>query len=319
LLVFSRQESLQPADLDLNEVIGDLIKMLRRVIPENVELTVAPGAELWRVYADPGQIEQVLMNLCVNARDAMPHGGRLTIETGTIHISADYCQSHPWAREGQFVWLSVTDTGVGIPPDVQEHIFEPFFTTKEVGEGTGLGLATVYGIVKQHEGIINVYSEPGHGTAFRVYLPASKAARAQPGPRAEMEHVAGGSETILLAEDDELVRNLAISILRRAGYRVLSARDGQEAMDMLDRQTELDLAILDVIMPRRGGREVCTALRRRMPRVPVLFCSGYSYTAMAADQLPQGARLIQKPYGANELLRNVRDLLDSASGDEAPG
>jgi two-component system cell cycle sensor histidine kinase/response regulator CckA len=309
LLTFSRRETLQPAHLDLNDVIADLMKMLGRIIGEHIELTVTPGHELRNVHADRGQVEQILMNLCVNARDAMPDGGRISIETRNEHLGPEYCQAHPSAGEGDYVLLAVSDTGEGIAPEIQERVFEPFFTTKEVGQGTGLGLATVYAIVARHGGLIDLDSGPGRGTTFRVYLPASPAAAEAEAPAA-VETVEGGDETILLAEDDEAVRKLAVRILSRGGYRVLVARDGAGAMDLLDRHAgQIDLAILDVVMPKRSGHQIHDEIRRRGLDVPVLFSSGYSYAAIDGDQIPEGAQLIQKPYGPEELLRATRSIL----------
>ena len=313
LLAFSRRETLQPKHVDLNEVTVGVMKMLRRVLGEQIELTFVPGPALRAVYADPGQLEQVLMNLCVNARDAMPGGGSLRIETGNVELDAAFAAAHPWARPGTFVRLGVTDTGMGMSDDVQDRIFEPFFTTKEVGEGTGLGLATVYGIVKQHDGLIEVRSVPGRGATFRVYLPSSRPAPV--GDREDAPRLAeagGGSETLLLAEDDDLVRRLAVTVLTRAGYRLLVARDGAEAIGLLEEDGEaIDLAVLDVVMPRKSGREVYEAVKARDPRIPVLFCSGYSYSALDAH-LPDGAgAIIQKPYEPQDLLRQVRAALDA--------
>jgi len=311
LLIFGRRGISQPRDLDLNEVIANLIKMLRRVIGENVELDVIPGHDLGTVNADPGQMEQVLMNLCVNARDAMPEGGRITIETENVLINSAYCQTHPWARQGRYVLLTVSDTGAGMSPEVQKRIFEPFFTTKGEGKGTGLGLATVYGIVKEHEGYVYVYSEVGKGTIFKMYLPvvnriARSVERRIEGP------VPGGRERILLAEDDEAIRNIAARILEGAGYAVLTASDGIEAARVFESEKDrVDLVLLDAVMPKMSGREVYARIKTITPNMPILFSSGYATDSIDPGFFrTEGVNLLQKPYSPDDLLRQVREALD---------
>lgn len=313
LLAFSRRETVQPRHLDLNDVIGDLMKMLRRVIGEHVELAVREQTRVPPVYADPGHLEQILMNLCINARDAMAGGGTVTIETGVAHFDAESCRQKPWAKEGDFVVLTVSDTGKGIPEEIHDRIFEPFFTTKDMGEGTGLGLATVYAIVERQGGMIRFESAPACGTTFRVYFPAAEAPPAASADDARDADGAGGSETILLAEDDESVRKLAATVLERAGYRLVLARDGDEALRLFEQHAEtIDLAIVDVVMPRKSGREVHDAVRAARPGVPVLFTSGYSRGAIEASRLPAGgSQLLQKPYSPGALLREVRQALDA--------
>jgi CheY-like chemotaxis protein len=311
LLTFSRRETLQPRNLDLNDVVSDLAKMLRRVIGENLQLHVLAGHDLRAIYADQGQLEQLLMNLCLNARDAMRGGGDLTIETKNTRVGPEDVRTDPSLREGEYVLLTVSDTGEGMTPEVQERAFEPFFTTKEVGEGTGLGLATVYAIVERHGGAVDLSSEPGRGSVVRIYFPASRlpAARAESQP---LEEIApGGTETILLAEDDETVRDLAATVLQSAGYRLLVACDGEEALDVLGRQAkEIDLPVVDEVMPKKGGRQVYDAIEERQLGIPVLFSSGYAYEGLD-DQLPKGkSELLQKPYAPRELLRRVREILD---------
>ncbi len=310
LLAFSRREAFRPAVLDLNALIAEAGRLLRRLIGEHLELDIRPAAGLRPVLADAGQLEQVLINLCVNARDAMPSGGRIGLSTRNADLDARFCAANPWAREGQYACLEVADTGTGIAPEHREHIFEPFFTTKGPGRGTGLGLATVYGIVRQHSGLIQVESEAGRGTVISVYLPVTgqrpEAPSAAAGPRAPQ----GEGETVLLAEDDEQVRRLAVEVLTRAGYRVRVARDGEEAeARFLEAPGEVRLAVLDVVMPKRGGREVAERLRRVRPDLPVLFASGYS-----PEQLPEslapGQLVLNKPYRPEELLARVRRLLD---------
>ena len=314
LLIFGRRGILQPRDLDLNEVVANLIKMLRRVIGENVELDVIPGHDLGTVNADPGQMEQVLMNLCVNARDAMPEGGRITIETENILINSPYCQTHPWARQGRYVLLTVSDTGAGMSPEVQKRIFEPFFTTKGEGKGTGLGLATVYGIVKEHEGYVYVYSEVDKGTTFKVYLPVVNRRAASVGRKIEGP-VPGGRERILLAEDDPKIRNMAVRILEGAGYAVLTASDGLEAARVFESEKDrVDLVLLDAVMPKMSGREVYARIKAVKPEVGVLFSSGYATESISPDFFrTEGVNLLQKPYSPDDLLRKVREALDRDS------
>ena len=313
LLTFSRRETIQLETLDLNEVIDGLMKMLGRLIGEHIELSVAQAPEMPLVSADRGQMEQILLNLCVNARDAMPHGGRLDIRTRGVYLEAGAPELEPDASPGEYVLLTVADTGKGIPEEALEHVFEPFFTTKGVGEGTGLGLSTVYGIVRRHEGFVSIESAPDAGSTFRVYLPATEVA-SDGASRSESDqevHVAGGSETILVAEDDDNVRTLTCQVLERAGYRVLLARDGREALDVFEEQPDrVDLALLDVVMPRMGGREVYEAVHNRRPEVCVVFATGYSGGALNMKSMKApNVRLIQKPYRAVDLLSVVRQVL----------
>lgn len=312
LLTFSRRQIFQPRPVDLNVVIAETMKMLRRLIGEHIELDLSPGPDLERVEADPGQIEQILMNLCVNARDAMPDGGRIAISTKNAYLDRAFCEQHPFSLEGHYVLMEVADTGVGMEPDVLEHIFEPFFTTKGVGEGTGLGLATVYGIVKQHDGIVLVNSVPGAGSVFRIYLPTSDQETDRPESAAnEGKTNLAGSETVLLAEDDDVVRNMAVEVLRRAGYNVLVARDGEEAVNVFAlNASAIDLVLLDVVMPRIGGPAACKRIRQTHPDMRFLYSSGYSADFVegkspALEDVP----LIQKPYRAAELLQKVRETL----------
>ena len=311
LLAFSRRQVMHPGVLSLNDVIENLIKMLRRVIGEHIHLEWMPGNRLGAIHADVGMLEQVLVNLCVNARDAMSGGGVLTIETQNVRIDSSYCSDHVWAQPGRFVLLSVTDTGRGMDKDTLEHVFEPFFTTKEEGKGTGLGLATVYGIIRQHGGMVNAYSEPGKGTTFKVYLPVCEQEAKTIGPM--IEGVArGGTETLLLAEDDTMVTNLAKTILGRAGYTVLIAHDGEEAVALFQQHAdEIDLLVFDVVMPRMGGHTALRRIRELRPDVPALFTSGYSENAIHTNfVLHEGLRLLQKPYAPADLLRAVREALD---------
>ncbi len=319
LSTFSRRQALQAKDIDLNQIISDMMKMLRRVIGEHIALDVVPGYNLPLVTADPGQIGQVLLNLCVNARDAMPAGGRIVIKTERVQIDRTLSESRPWAKEGEYLLLTVADNGEGIPPEIRERVFEPFFSTKDVGKGTGLGLATVYGIVKQHQGIVTVDSEPGAGATFSVYLPVSTGALVDDELESEPEPVPGGTETVLLAEDEEMVCKLAETVLRNAGYRVLVARDGEEAVDLFKQHaSEITLAILDIIMPKLSGRAVHQHILEVRQDLPVLFSSGYSLDA-DDDNGPSKApiRMIQKPYKPDVFLRTVRDFIDEA-GEKRP-
>ncbi len=311
LLLFSRRQIMRPEPLDLNETVADLLKMLGRVIGEHIQLQWHPGPQLRAIQADRTMIEQVLMNLCVNARDAMPGGGVLTIETHDVTIDEDYCVSHSWARPGHYALLTVSDIGCGMDSETIAHIFEPFFTTKGKGQGTGLGLATVYGIVKQHDGLVNVYSEPEGGSVFKLFWPCSRADLEQPDAVPEATAV-GGTETILLAEDDEIVRRLAQAVLERAGYTVLIATNGREALSLFERYAdEIDMALLDVVMPEMGGREAYERMRAVRPNLKAIFASGYSENAIHTNfVLDQGLIFIQKPFGREALLGAVREALD---------
>ncbi len=309
LLAFSRRTPPSPQLVDLNVLIPDFIQMLRRLIPENIEVDFVPAYRLPKVEADPGQVEQVLMNLCVNARDAMPDGGRLTVETEAVLINGRYRESHPWAKPGRYVLLSVTDTGCGMTADVKERLFEPFFSTKGPSGGTGLGLATAYAIIKQHGGLIHVYSEPNEGSSFKVYLPLSARHAAEVDSKKD-EGLPEGRETILIAEDEELVRKVIVQILERAGYRVLPAANGHEAVKLLKaHQSSVDLAILDVVMPELSGPETYSRLLELRPGLPVLFSSGYTDTGRFERRVPPDQKLLAKPYRAEDLLRQVRSAL----------
>jgi PAS domain S-box-containing protein len=312
LLAFSRRQPMERRPIQLNDTIANLLRMLRRVIGEHVELEFAPGGDVPTILADAGQIEQVLLNLCVNARDAMPGGGRITIATGRERIGREFCEQRPWAHPGEFVVVQVADTGPGIPPEVLEHIFEPFFTTKEVGKGTGLGLATVYGIVKQHDGMIDVSGGATGGTSFRIFFPATPAAAPGDEPAGPPGTASAGHETILLAEDEELVRTLALRVLEQGGYRVVVAKDGAEAIALVEsRGAEIDLALLDVVMPKANGLQVRARIRAIQPGMAVLFCSGYSRQMLPDSLVPadEGIELLVKPYAPRLLLDRVRAAL----------
>ena len=268
LLALSRRQPVSKKVIDLNAAAKSMKRMLRRLIPESIEIDVIEGHSLSMVEGDPSQIEQMILNLCVNARDAMPDGGRLTLETENVRIDGRYREAHPWAKAGRYVLLTVSDTGEGMSADVKERIFEPFFTTKQQGSGTGLGLATVYGVVEQHGGMIHVYSELGEGTAFKVYLPVVERLASEVGQRVVAD-APGGRETILLAEDEELVRRVVSKILRRGGYEVRAAADGVEALEYFARSPEnIDLVLLDVVMPNLGGPDVYRKMAEVRPGLP---------------------------------------------------
>jgi len=311
LLAFSRRQHIEPEDLDLNLVISDLMKMVRRVIGEDIELKILPGAKLANIHADPGQMEQILMNLAVNSRDAMPKGGSITIATGNRHLTAEFCKTHQWARVGDFVVLTFRDTGCGMDEETRARVFEPFFTTKAPSKGTGLGLATVYGIVKQHEGLIQVASELGKGTQFEIYLPACAPQESHPRTRRAVT-TPRGTETVLLAEDDEIVRRLIVRVLKRSGYAVLVAEDGQQALDILEEKAgEVAIAVLDVVMPKVSGRVVYERILEIAPNIPVLFCSGYSTDSLHTEFIAeQGLQVMPKPYNPDDLLIKMREMLD---------
>ncbi|HEX7243360.1 MAG TPA: response regulator [Longimicrobiaceae bacterium] len=305
---------LQPRVLDLNAVLAGMERMLRRLIREDIDLVTSPAAEPVHVYADPGQLEQVVVNLVVNARDAMPRGGTLTLAVGRTH-GAGTAHLDPPPGAGCHATLAVSDTGVGMCPDTLEHAFEPFFTTKPRGEGTGLGLSTVYGIVRQSGGSIGVESEVGVGTTFLVALPCAEGAaapEAPPGPAG----VARGSETVLLVEDEDSVRALVARILARSGYTVLEARSGEEAAEIAHRHPgPVDLLVTDVVMPRMSGTTLAQHLCARRPGLRVLFMSGYSEDAVAQHGvLEPGTAFIGKPFTPAELSRRVRGVLDAPGG-----
>jgi len=314
LLAFSRKQILEPRVIDLNETVSGVERMLRRTIGENVRLVFRPASGLGRVRADPSQVEQVLLNLAVNARDAMPAGGSLTIETANVELDGEFAQTHPEVRmSGEFVVLAVSDSGTGMDEATRARIFEPFFTTKELGKGTGLGLSTVYGIVKQSGGYVWCYSEPGAGTVFKIYLPrvAEDASNVAPRPAtADLR----GSETILLVEDEETLANLARRVLLKQGYRVLTASSGAAAREVAAEHPGIDLLLTDVVMPGMSGRDLADELQRRFPGLKVLFMSGYTDDAIVHQGfLDPGLAFLQKPFTPDGLARKVREVLRRAS------
>ncbi|HUU12871.1 MAG TPA: ATP-binding protein, partial [Terriglobia bacterium] len=314
LLAFSRRQVLQPQVLDLNAVVTNVDKMLRRLIGEDIELATHLGPDLGRVKADPGQIEQVIMNLAVNARDAMPQGGKLIIETANVELDEAYVRDHVAVTPGPYVMLAMSDTGIGMDKETQAYIFEPFFTTKEKGKGTGLGLATVYGIVKQSGGHIWLYSEPDQGTTFKIYLPTvpqavSKAVEAAP----ERRSLRRGSETILLVEDEEGVRDLARRILELKGYKVITASNPTVAAQVFERhEGPIHLLLTDVVMPTMSGRQLAEHLALICPGLKVLYMSGYTDNAIVPHGILEGGTaFLQKPFTPDSLTHKVREVLDA--------
>jgi CheY-like chemotaxis protein len=311
LLAFSRRQVLAPQVLDLNAVVSNVEKMLRRLIGEDVKLRTVLDPSLGRVKADPGQIEQVIMNLVVNARDAMPSGGSLTIETSNVELDEVYARSHATVKPGPHVMLAVSDSGVGMTLETKTHIFEPFFTTKEQGKGTGLGLATVYGIVKQSGGSIWVYSELGQGTAFKVYLPTVSKGPAARGPAKTETDSASGSETVLVVEDEEGVRSLIHLALESAGYKVLETGDAESALaTCASYDGPIHLLLTDVVMPKMSGPVVAEKITALRPDIKVLYMSGYTDDAVVHHgALSQDMPFIQKPFSPVALRKKIREVL----------
>jgi len=313
LLAFSRQQVLQPTVLEVNTLVGDLEKMLRRLLGEDVALSTRLAPTTGRVKADPGQLEQVIMNLAVNARDAMPNGGKLTLETANVDLDDAYAADHYPARAGPFVMLAVSDTGTGMSEETQAHMFEPFFTTKEKGKGTGLGLATVYGIIKQSGGFIWVYSEVGHGTTFKLYLPRVEELAERASEPAQLPaRPARGTETVLVVEDEAPVRSVARQVLERHGYTVLEAPSAEAALDLAARYSgAIHLLLTDVVMPGLNGRELASRLADLRPDARVIFMSGYTDEAVTRHGvLEPGSAYVQKPFTPDAIVRRVREVLD---------
>lgn len=313
LLAFSRKQAVTLEVIDVSEVIKGNEVFLRRLIREDIKLKIACTTEPLTVLADRGQIEQVLMNLVTNARDAMPKGGLLSIETRNTTLGQDFIEAHGFGTAGAYASFSVSDSGFGMDRVTQSHIFEPFFTTKEQGKGTGLGLSMAYGIVKKHDGFITVYSEPGRGATFKIYLPAVQGS-ALPGIKESRETapLRGGTETILVCEDDEVLRRLSTKILEHSGYGVIEAVDGKDAVDkFIEFDKRIDLVIIDAIMPKKNGKQACDEMRIIRPDLQVLFVSGYTRDIFAEDNVfDENAAFVQKPVLPNELLAKIRELLD---------
>lgn len=313
LLAYGRRQLLQPTVLDLNELLAEMADMLPHLLGEQVDFRLAPAAGLWLVHADAGQLEQVILNMAINAREAMPHGGKLTLETANVTLTGESVGRHPELKPGNYVMLAITDSGVGMSAEVRRRAFEPFFTTREVGKGTGLGLATCYGIIKQSGGHINVYSEPGQGTTFRVYLPQVESpSMAVPKPAAPPD-LPRGTEKILLVEDDPSLRGMAATLLQRLGYRVITAANGVEALALVGQRgnDSPDLLLTDVVMPQMDGKKLADQIQSMRPETRVLFTSGYSERAIAHQGLfASGVAFLQKPFTPSALAHKLREVLD---------
>lgn len=313
LLSFSRRQPLERVQVDVKAAVAELMKMARPLIGADIELQTVFAQGTRPILADPGQLQQMLLNLCINARDAMPKGGRVMLRVEPTELTEAYCQGHSSLKPGRYLLISVSDNGCGMAPEVKERIFEPFFTTKEVGKGTGLGLAMVYGMVLQHQGSIQVYSEPDAGTTFRIYFPMVETHTELLTREAANDTPPGGSETILIADDEPMVRELLVRVLSRAGYRVLVARDGEDALKVfMEHVGIISLALLDVVMPKKGGNVVYHRLKEIQPDLQVLFCSGHDPTMDQTEVISeQGLPFIQKPFDPRDLLQKVRKALDS--------
>jgi two-component system cell cycle sensor histidine kinase/response regulator CckA len=316
LLTFARRQVLQPRGVNLNTLIDEGMKLLYRLIGAQFEVRIVKHPDLEIALVDPTQIQQALMNLCLNAQDAMPEGGTLTIETQNVVIDEEYCRQHPSGKPGQYVMLSISDTGVGMDKATLDRVFEPFFTTKELGRGTGLGLATVYGVVKQHNGFIYAYSEPGNGTVFRLYFPVLIGTAAPPEIRAK-ESAQKGTGTILLADDYDALRETTREMLLSLGYEVICAKNGDEAIELFKQNTDkVNLVLLDVVLPGRSGPEVFSQICSIRPGTKAIFVSGYSGdNALLNSAIQKGIGILQKPFSLNSLSQAVRD----AMGEKPPG
>ena len=313
LLAFSRKQVIKPEVMDLNEVINETEKMLKRMIGENIEFQTVLEPDLWKVHMDSGQIDQIIINMAVNSRDAMLQGGKFIIETANVDLDKNFFREHGIDETpSSYVMLAISDTGSGMDKETREHIFEPFFTTKEIGKGTGLGLSTVYGIAKQNNGFIWVYSEPGQGTTFKIYLPKVKeSVESEEKERTPVGDL-NGSETVFIVEDDDRLRNLARKILERHGYSVLDAEDGEDALRVSEaHEGRIDLMLTDVVMPKMGGKEVAERLQPLYPQMKVIYMSGYTDDAIAHHGvLEPGLNFLEKPFTPEDLARNVREVLD---------
>jgi two-component system, cell cycle sensor histidine kinase and response regulator CckA len=314
LLAFARKQTVSPKVLDLNQIVAGMLRMLQRLLGEDIELEWRPSARLWSIQADPSQLDQILANLCVNARDAIKDVGKITIETDNKSFDAEYCATHAGCTAGNYVLLAVSDDGCGMNKDVQAHLFEPFFTTKGVGKGTGIGLATVYGIVKQNEGFIGVYSEPGHGTTFRIYLP-SCADAVSPSRAPEARAPQGGNETILVVEDEAAILGLTTRILKQLGYEVLTASSPLMALNVVEgHQGPIHLLLTDVVMPEMNGRDLAARLLVLHPAMRQLYMSGYTANVIAHHGvLDSRLQFLQKPFSSRELADAVRRAMDEVA------
>jgi CheY-like chemotaxis protein len=314
LLAYGRKQILQPDVLDLNTVLAGMENTLRHLAGRDVDVQIAPPAGPMLVKADAGQIEQVIVNIVMNAADAMPNGGKLTLETAGVFLDQEYVRQFHDLKAGDFVMLAITDTGAGMTEAVKARIFEPFFTTKGVGQGTGLGLATCHGIIKQSDGHINVYSEPGRGATFKIYLPKASLENKPPGPPLQSPGLPRGTETILLVEDDPALREMAATLLGRLGYTVLPAGNGLEALNVTQQRAtgHIDLLFTDVVMPHMSGKELADRMRALHPHTKILFTSAYTETAIVHQGvLNPGIILLQKPFTPSALANKVREVLDN--------
>jgi len=317
LLTFSRRQVVRPKVLALNTVVAATAVMLRRLIGEHIELRIVEGPDLSKIHADPGQLHQVILNLAVNSRDAMPNGGTLILETQNVELGEAYTGATAAMIPGRYVMLAVTDTGVGMDEQTRSHLFEPFFTTKPQGHGTGLGLSTVFGIVKQSHGEIAVYSEPGQGTCIKIFFPVVAAEPGEDTPQSLRSRVLSGTETILLVEDEDAVRKLVRRTLEKQGYQVLVAASGTEALELAQSDPRrIHLVITDVVMPQMGGRQLADRLKALRPDIRVLLVSGYTESSVLRNgNLAEGEAFLQKPFTPHRLARQVRELLDRANSE----
>jgi len=313
LLTFSRKQMIQPKVLSINRILHDMEKMLRRLIREDIEMVLDLDSELWPVNIDPGQIEQVSMNLVVNAGDAMPKGGKLLIETANVHLDRTYFRNHGVENtSGAYVMLALTDNGTGMDKKTRDRIFEPFFTTKEMGQGTGLGLSTVYGIMKQNNGYVWVYSEPGKGTTFKVYFPKAGADEVSDTEEQVGDDLLIGSETILVVEDSKTLLKITQKMLEKYGYRILTAQNGREALEVFSgHDGPIHLILTDLVMPKMGGQDLVEKIQSEKPEVKLVYMSGYTDRAISDNgMLHKDVNFIQKPFSSNDLVRKVREVLN---------
>jgi signal transduction histidine kinase/CheY-like chemotaxis protein len=312
LLAFSRRQPLNPRFIDVNKLIVSISDLLARTLGENIELETIGSAGLWKIEADASELESSLLNLALNARDAMPEGGKLTIETSNAYLDEQYCQQHAGVMPGQYILIAITDSGAGMSAETIDHAFEPFFTTKEAGKGTGLGLSQVYGFMKQSDGHIKIYSEPGEGTTIKLYLPRRDGDEAAHSADDSVGSERGRAETILIVEDDDGVRQYASEILRDLNYQVIEAKDSATALRLLDADKKFDLLLTDVVLPGKNGRELANEVEQRRPGTKIIFMTGYSRNAIVHHgRLDPGTELIQKPLIERTLARKIRQLLDS--------
>jgi CheY-like chemotaxis protein len=322
LLAYGRKQILQPETLDLNQVVAGMQGMLRHLMGNDVQTQIVSAPDLQAVLADAGQIEQVIMNMAINAREAMPHGGKLTLETANVSFDQESVGRYPELRAGDYVMLAITDTGAGMSEEVKARVFDPFFTTKEVGQGTGLGLSTCYGIIKQSGGHISLYSEQGRGATFKIYLPQVQQQSKTVMPRLESKELPRGTETILLVEDDPALREMAGTLLKRLGYTVWAAANGIEALSLKQQRNvgHIDLLFTDVVMPHMSGKELADRVQSLYPHTRILFTSAYTESAIVHQGvLNKGVALLQKPFTPSALARKLREILDQPGAPKPEG